>query len=261
MWTRSHHLLRTGGVGKTTACQPSAITQTAAAPRQSGARMLFLHKPHSTYIQATARYCKLCHHTSWPPSLSMLGHARHRLSSCSSLVLKTSCTNSNRRVIVTSAGIHHMCVSSTLGKSRTSSATSHGLSSSSWRTTTGSLSTLQSVSNSRSASNNSSSSLPAVDQISSAANPYIKHCVKLRQSTKYRQQQRRVLLVGETLLAELAGNQILLAACICCKSRTAMVMCHLFKALMCSDISTPEACQKLLQYLSLWLLYNTLMRD
>lgn len=46
----------------------------------------------------------------------------------------------------------------------------------------------------------------AISEITSTANPYIKHCVKLRQSAKYRQQQQRLLLVGATLLTELAGE-------------------------------------------------------
>jgi TrmH family RNA methyltransferase len=62
-----------------------------------------------------------------------------------------------------------------------------------------------------SAANTSSSSggsprLPAATDISSTANPYIKHCVKLRENSRYRQQQRRLLLVGQTLLYELAGG-------------------------------------------------------
>uniref|UniRef100_A0A383WFA6 tRNA/rRNA methyltransferase SpoU type domain-containing protein n=1 Tax=Tetradesmus obliquus TaxID=3088 RepID=A0A383WFA6_TETOB len=54
------------------------------------------------------------------------------------------------------------------------------------------------------ASSSSSPRLPAATDISSTANPYIKHCVKLRESSRYRQQQRRLLLVGQTLLSELA---------------------------------------------------------
>jgi hypothetical protein len=53
--------------------------------------------------------------------------------------------------------------------------------------------------------NGSSIQLPAVGEISSVLNPYIKHCVKLREKARYRQEQGRLLLVGSTLLSELAG--------------------------------------------------------
>lgn len=48
--------------------------------------------------------------------------------------------------------------------------------------------------------------LPVTELITSPANTYIRHCVKLRESARYRQQQRRVLLVGRNLLQELAGG-------------------------------------------------------
>ncbi|KAF8055115.1 ysgA [Scenedesmus sp. PABB004] len=41
-------------------------------------------------------------------------------------------------------------------------------------------------------------------ELSSAANPYVKHCVRLRESARYRQQQGRLLLAGGPLLEELA---------------------------------------------------------
>lgn len=43
-------------------------------------------------------------------------------------------------------------------------------------------------------------------EISSTSNAYIKHCVKLRDSARYRQQQQRLLVAGSTLLQELAGG-------------------------------------------------------
>jgi hypothetical protein len=37
-------------------------------------------------------------------------------------------------------------------------------------------------------------------------NAYIKHCIKLRDSGRYRQTHRRLLVAGFTLLSELAGT-------------------------------------------------------
>jgi hypothetical protein len=48
---------------------------------------------------------------------------------------------------------------------------------------------------------------PPGAEITSAVNPYIKHAVKLRESAKYRAQQRRLLLIGRPLLTELAAAQ------------------------------------------------------
>jgi hypothetical protein len=50
--------------------------------------------------------------------------------------------------------------------------------------------------------------LPLATRISSTGNPYIKHCIKLRENARYRQQQQRVLLVGSNLLKELAGTAL-----------------------------------------------------
>lgn len=48
--------------------------------------------------------------------------------------------------------------------------------------------------------------LPAAgSMLSSPTNPYIKHAVRLRESSRYRQNVGRLLLVGDTLLSELAG--------------------------------------------------------
>lgn len=46
---------------------------------------------------------------------------------------------------------------------------------------------------------------PAPQLIASTANDTVKHCVKLRENAKYRQQQRRVLVVGRITLQEIAG--------------------------------------------------------
>lgn len=51
--------------------------------------------------------------------------------------------------------------------------------------------------------------LPLSETITSTSNAYIKHCVKLRDSNKYRQQQRRLLLVGLTLIRELTGGHMI----------------------------------------------------
>lgn len=56
----------------------------------------------------------------------------------------------------------------------------------------------------------SSSSAPrppaSGQEISSTSNGYIKHCVRLRESSRYRQQQQRLLVAGSTLLTELTGG-------------------------------------------------------
>lgn len=51
--------------------------------------------------------------------------------------------------------------------------------------------------------------------ITSPANSSIKHCVKLRESARYRAQQGRVLLVGAPLLSELAGGCGCAGASVC----------------------------------------------
>lgn len=56
---------------------------------------------------------------------------------------------------------------------------------------------------------------PADGSISSTSNRYIKHAVKLRSSGRYRGALRRGLVVGETLLAELAGEGRARAGCGC----------------------------------------------
>ncbi len=48
--------------------------------------------------------------------------------------------------------------------------------------------------------------LPLVDEITSTSSAYVKHCVRLRESAKYRQEQQRLLVVGGALLQELAGG-------------------------------------------------------
>lgn len=52
--------------------------------------------------------------------------------------------------------------------------------------------------------------VPIVSTITSTSNAYIKHCVKLRTSDKYRKQQHRVLLAGQQLIEEqlAKGNQL-----------------------------------------------------
>lgn len=45
-----------------------------------------------------------------------------------------------------------------------------------------------------------------VEHISSTANAYIKHCVRLRTSAKYRAEAGRFLLAGRELLGEAAGE-------------------------------------------------------
>lgn len=47
--------------------------------------------------------------------------------------------------------------------------------------------------------------LPAADKITSTDNAYIKHCVKLRDNAKYRQQHGRLLLAGVVPITEIAG--------------------------------------------------------
>ncbi|KAG2425287.1 hypothetical protein HXX76_013868 [Chlamydomonas incerta] len=54
--------------------------------------------------------------------------------------------------------------------------------------------------------------LPEVDFIASAANAFVKHCVRLRTSGPYRRECGRALLVGEELIAEAAGSSRALAA-------------------------------------------------
>lgn len=63
-----------------------------------------------------------------------------------------------------------------------------------------------SSSNGGSASSTAPRPPPSGSEISSASNAYIKHCVKLRDNARYRQQQRRLLVAGATLLSELAGG-------------------------------------------------------
>lgn len=48
--------------------------------------------------------------------------------------------------------------------------------------------------------------LPSMDKITSTANNYVKHCVKLRTSAKYRSESGRFLLSGPELLKEAAGQ-------------------------------------------------------
>ena len=50
------------------------------------------------------------------------------------------------------------------------------------------------------------------EYITSTTNALVKHCVKLRESARYRNEQRTLLLVGSTLIGEAAGRQML----ICC---------------------------------------------
>jgi hypothetical protein len=45
----------------------------------------------------------------------------------------------------------------------------------------------------------------AEESITSTANAYVKHCVRLRSSARYRREQGRLLLVGSTIVRELAG--------------------------------------------------------
>ena len=47
---------------------------------------------------------------------------------------------------------------------------------------------------------------PSVSEISSTSNAYVKHCVRLRSSSRYRQETGRCLLVGRDLLEEAAGE-------------------------------------------------------
>ena len=47
---------------------------------------------------------------------------------------------------------------------------------------------------------------PSVTEISSTSNAYVKHCVRLRSSSRYRQEAGRCLLVGRDLLEEAAGE-------------------------------------------------------
>jgi hypothetical protein len=47
--------------------------------------------------------------------------------------------------------------------------------------------------------------LPVASILSSASNPYVRHCAKLRTSNKYRSQTGRFLLVGRELLEEASG--------------------------------------------------------
>ena len=47
---------------------------------------------------------------------------------------------------------------------------------------------------------------PSVSEISSTSNAYVKHCVRLRSSSRYRQEAGRCLLVGQELLEEAAGE-------------------------------------------------------
>ena len=48
---------------------------------------------------------------------------------------------------------------------------------------------------------------PSVTEIISPTNPYVKHCVKLRTSARYRQETGRCLLVGRGLLEEAVGEE------------------------------------------------------
>ena len=48
--------------------------------------------------------------------------------------------------------------------------------------------------------------LPAVRTITSAKNQYVQHCVKLRTQKRYREQCRRLLLVGKDLIEEVLGR-------------------------------------------------------
>jgi hypothetical protein len=47
---------------------------------------------------------------------------------------------------------------------------------------------------------------PGPELITSTGNSFIKHCVKLRESSKYRQEAGRVLVVGQTPIKELLGR-------------------------------------------------------
>lgn len=49
---------------------------------------------------------------------------------------------------------------------------------------------------------NAAPPVPIVSSITSASNPYVKHCVKLRTNDKYRKQQSRVLLSSHHLIEE-----------------------------------------------------------
>jgi hypothetical protein len=52
---------------------------------------------------------------------------------------------------------------------------------------------------------NPSQQSSGVELITSNGNSFVKHCVKLRESAKYRQEARRVLVVGQTPIKEILG--------------------------------------------------------
>lgn len=47
---------------------------------------------------------------------------------------------------------------------------------------------------------------PVEELITSTTNPFVKHCVRLREKARYRREQGRLLLVGSTIVRELAGT-------------------------------------------------------
>ncbi len=60
----------------------------------------------------------------------------------------------------------------------------------------------------RAQSPHSNSSADAAEEsITSTSNAYVKHCVKLREKARYRREQGRLLLVGSTIVQELAGER------------------------------------------------------
>ena len=46
-----------------------------------------------------------------------------------------------------------------------------------------------------------------VEVVTSSGNSFIKHCVRLRESSKYRQEAGRVLVVGQTPIREILGER------------------------------------------------------
>lgn len=48
--------------------------------------------------------------------------------------------------------------------------------------------------------------IPRVERITSLGNPYVKHCVKLRTSRRYRQKVGRLILSGTQVLREVFGE-------------------------------------------------------
>lgn len=55
---------------------------------------------------------------------------------------------------------------------------------------------------------NPSQQSSGVELITSTGNSFVKHCVKLRESAKYRQEARRFLVVGQTTIKEVLGMML-----------------------------------------------------